>query len=333
MRPSIGETTQEPSLGVHPLALMFFADETGHEEFADPNFPVFGIGGCAIIAKALDAELRNPWLHMKAEHFGGPDTPLHAADLRSPTPEQMNALSLFFTKRPIGRFAATLSIDTKLPERMPPYEAVAMVLRERFAELSNRAANTIEGVGLVFEGSDRGDKFVERYFGQTKIMRGDRQLPFLPGLMRKKVGEPALEVADFIAHTAGCQARAWASGSRHFRRDFQDIFQYRIRSGLVFRTLVGSGHRTNDRAECPQEGHRRGHARRTTSPSRRWSSLSASGTASCWRQPRRSDRHGCGRSATVPRRSLANARLRADARSGDGGVRQVVAAGELATVA
>jgi hypothetical protein len=30
-------------LQVHPHCLMFFVDDTGQEEFADPKFPVFGM--------------------------------------------------------------------------------------------------------------------------------------------------------------------------------------------------------------------------------------------------------------------------------------------------
>jgi hypothetical protein len=44
-------------LTVHPHCLMFFADETGHEDFADPNYRVFGIGGCAVLAAAIDQNL------------------------------------------------------------------------------------------------------------------------------------------------------------------------------------------------------------------------------------------------------------------------------------
>jgi hypothetical protein len=44
-------------LTVHPHCLMFFAYETGHEDFADPNYRVFGIGGCAVLAAAIDQNL------------------------------------------------------------------------------------------------------------------------------------------------------------------------------------------------------------------------------------------------------------------------------------
>lgn len=64
---------------VHPNCLMFFCDDTGHEDFRDRSFPVFGIGDRGIMA----AGLKQPWRAMKADHFGGPDVPLHASELRN----------------------------------------------------------------------------------------------------------------------------------------------------------------------------------------------------------------------------------------------------------
>jgi hypothetical protein len=57
------------------------------------------MGGCAMLAAAIDKGLRAPWREMKAQHFGGSDVALHAADLRSPTPEQIEALNTFFRTR------------------------------------------------------------------------------------------------------------------------------------------------------------------------------------------------------------------------------------------
>ena len=61
----------DPILNVRPDCLMFFVDETGHESFADPDYPVFGLGGCAVLAGNIDHLLRAPWRAMKDHHFGG----------------------------------------------------------------------------------------------------------------------------------------------------------------------------------------------------------------------------------------------------------------------
>jgi hypothetical protein len=89
-------------LKVHPGCLMVFVDETGHEEFADRNYPVFGFGGCAVPAFVAPDVLERPWREMKECHFGGPDVALHASDLQSPTGEQLEALSAFFRGLPHG---------------------------------------------------------------------------------------------------------------------------------------------------------------------------------------------------------------------------------------
>ena len=43
---------------------LFFVDETGHETFADARYPVFGIGGCAILSSVADIEINEPLRQM-----------------------------------------------------------------------------------------------------------------------------------------------------------------------------------------------------------------------------------------------------------------------------
>jgi Protein of unknown function (DUF3800) len=96
-------------LQVGPNCLLFFIDETGHETFADKNYPVFGLGGCAIDSSSAAAVIAEPWRAMKAAHFGGEDVPLHANELRNPTTEQLDALSKFFREQQFARLAVTMS--------------------------------------------------------------------------------------------------------------------------------------------------------------------------------------------------------------------------------
>jgi hypothetical protein len=220
-------------LTVHPHCLMFFVDETGHEEFADPNYPVFGLGGCAILAAAIENNLRTPWRQMKERHFGGPDVPLHAADLRSPTDAQINAIAEFFRKQEIGRFAVTMTESTKLPEGVRPIQVMPAALRRRWEELAPRFAPLPVEIAFIHEASNRGDELLDKYFGESVVVMDGRRLKVHHGIMDK--GDEALEVADFIVQAAGGQARRGVTPGGPVRRDFAKLSSVPIRCGRVFR--------------------------------------------------------------------------------------------------
>jgi hypothetical protein len=107
-------TEIDRQLLVHPTCLMFFCDDTGHEDFRDRKYPVFGIGGCAIMAGAIEPVLKQPWRAMKTQHFGGPDVALHASELRNPTQPQLDALNRFFREQEFCRFGVTITPACKL---------------------------------------------------------------------------------------------------------------------------------------------------------------------------------------------------------------------------
>lgn len=207
-----------------PLCLTYFVDETGHELFADPKYPIFGIGGIAMMAAHLDAEVREPWREVKAKHFGGRDVPLHAADLRQPTPEQLQALGNYFRNGRFQRFAAVIHSLARLPADKLPFEVVAPTLLKRFEEVAARWVPRPEEVWFVHEASDRGDEQLERYIGKLSLEADGCDIPVHQGLMEKRVGDPALEVADFVVQAAGGQAHHWARGRDGFRQDFKAVF-------------------------------------------------------------------------------------------------------------
>ncbi len=210
-------------LEVHPHCLMYFVDETGHEDFADPDFPVFGMGGCALLAAAIDQNLRRPWREMKAQHFGGPDVPLHASDLRDPTIEQLEALNRFFKDQEFGRFAVTMTKKTELPDDVKPIQAMPGLLRRRWEELTPRFVPLPVEVAFIHEASDRGDELLERYFGPSTVVIDGKSVNVHHGIMPK--GDEALEVADFVIQTAGGQARHGIKPGRPVRRDFEVVFR------------------------------------------------------------------------------------------------------------
>ena len=66
--------------------------------------------------------LRQPWCELKKRHFGGADQPLHASELRYPTPEQVTAVGEYFRHQEFGRFAVTM------PGIFPDYVAAACAI-------------------------------------------------------------------------------------------------------------------------------------------------------------------------------------------------------------
>ena len=58
-----------------------------------------------------------------------------------------------------------------------------------------------------------------------KIDREADEIKIELGLLPKSASMPALEVADFIIHTAGTQTRSRISGYEKPRKDFEIIFR------------------------------------------------------------------------------------------------------------
>jgi hypothetical protein len=209
---------------VRPDCLMFFCDDTGHEDFCDPQFPVFGIGGCGIMAGAIEPVLKRPWQAMKARHFAGANARLHASDLRNPTQPQLDALNQFFRQQEFCRFGVTITSSCKLPNGISAHQVVSLSLRRRWEELTPRFRPTPTEVAFIFEASERGDALVQRHFRDITVAIDGVTVPIHLGIMPKWAGDEALEVADFIVQAAGRQARRWDTGDSRFRRDFQAVF-------------------------------------------------------------------------------------------------------------
>jgi hypothetical protein len=113
-------------LQVGPNCLLFFIDETGHETFADKNYPVLGLDGCAINSSSAAAVIAEPWRD-EGRAFGGENVPLHANELRNPTTEQLDALSKFFREQQFARLAVTISKSAVLPIGKTPLSSIRLL--------------------------------------------------------------------------------------------------------------------------------------------------------------------------------------------------------------
>jgi hypothetical protein len=212
-------------LDLQPGMLVCFIDESGDERMSDPGHPVFGMGGCAVMAHTFDMHLDTPWRRMKARHFGGEGRPLHAAGLR-PTDAQLKAIGDFFRRRPFPRFAAFLSRSTRLPPGSDPMRIIALVVMRRIAEVASTFHSRPTSLAFVFEDTQRLRGQIQAHFdGMTLPDASGRPLPTEYCFATKAAALPGLEVADFVMHAGAGQVRARVQGKAGWRRDYAAVFQ------------------------------------------------------------------------------------------------------------
>jgi hypothetical protein len=90
-------------LSVSDQSLLIFVDDTGHEALV-PGHPIYGLGGCAIMAADLERVIRHPWREVRRQIRGSADTPLHAAALgHPPRREDIEVVAGFFWNQPFAR--------------------------------------------------------------------------------------------------------------------------------------------------------------------------------------------------------------------------------------
>ena len=217
------------SVVLDSTCLLLFVDETRHELFADPQHPVFGLGGCALLVREYVNSVRPMWLQLKERYFNGANTSLHANELRSPTKEQIKALSVFFSSRHFARFAAVASEKSILPDEYSTYQLVSRVM---FARIQRTAQQFhFLRIALLVGSSTRANAFAERHLGPyntADVEYLDRKVsvPINHYFIPKAKNEPGMEMPDFTMHAAGGQVRSEVTGQGpRFRKDFKAVFQ------------------------------------------------------------------------------------------------------------
>lgn len=212
---------------MNPTDLLIAIDETGNEDISDPQYPVFGLGGCAVLVGQYVDLIAAPWARIKRDYFGDPEIPLHAAELRNLTQAQMEAFGNFFKNHPFFRFAALVTKDTNAETREERYLAASMMFLRHIAQIGRYAP--FRRAVFIFEASQRTDKLAYRTFNTLQMhgREGDEEYEVRLEMLRGAKGlcDPALEVADFVIHTAGGGARKKLRGERMLDRpDFEAVF-------------------------------------------------------------------------------------------------------------
>ena len=221
---SMNISTKEGKLfSLEPSCLMVFIDETGSDSLSDKRHPVFGLGGCAVLASDYEKLISIPWDNLKNDCFEGADKTLHASELSTPTPQQLEALNDFFKNNSFVRVAGIACKNTTLDGDIGVYEIVAICLLNLITKIR---MGKITSVALIIEESSRDYKLIKRYFAPHKIMTEDGEMPTRYFFGGKSLNLSGLEVADFIVHTAGAQVRnRFINKSKKDRKDFEVIFK------------------------------------------------------------------------------------------------------------
>ena len=210
-------------LKVADQSLCVYVDDTGHEALV-PGHPVYGLGGCAVMAADLDRLVRRPWHEVRRQIRGSANEPLHAANLgHSPRPQDIEAVASFFRSQPFARLGAVLPIETRRHNDIKVATIIAETLKRRILDIAKWTAFT--ELNVIFESSGRADSMIEEAFADFRLEEDGRPIPVECYFMPKAVHDPALEVADFIVHAVGRHARRRLEGRENFAPDFEAVFQ------------------------------------------------------------------------------------------------------------
>jgi hypothetical protein len=212
----------ETNLDLRGRCLAVFVDDTGHEALI-PGHPVYGLGGCAVLGRDLDHIIRAPWREIRRRVTGSPDTSLHANPFGGfASQENIAAVAEFFRVHPFARFGAIISTRATLPNELGPVPTIAKVLQTRIADIARWT--DFDSLAVIFESSQRADRLIENAFQGFGLEDGGAPIPVECFFMRKQLGEPALEVADFVMHAVGRQARQNLKKRGDFAPDFCAVF-------------------------------------------------------------------------------------------------------------
>lgn len=202
--------------------LAVFVDDTGHEALVKDD-PVYGLGGCAVLGRDLARVIWQPWKEIRKRVTGSPDAPLHANKFsRIAKRGDIEAVAEFFRVQAFSRFGAIITVNTSLTDELNLIQTMKLVLQQRINEIMQ--TTLCREVKVIFESSDRADRLIEKAFQDFELHRGPKRIPSECYFMPKAAAEPALEVADFVMHAVGRQARHNLKQRGSFLPDFCAVF-------------------------------------------------------------------------------------------------------------
>ena len=202
--------------------LAVFVDDTGHEALVSGQ-PVYGLGGCAALGRDIERLINRPWKELRRRITGSSNTQFHANKFSSIAKAgDFEAIASFFRDQPFWRFGAIVTTQTKLATEISLMRTMKRALEKRISDIVQMTL--CKEVKVIFESSDRANQLIEESFQDIEFYRGSKRIPSECGFMPKSAAEPALEVADFVMHAIGRQARHNLKQPGSFVPDFCAVF-------------------------------------------------------------------------------------------------------------
>lgn len=205
--------------------VVIFIDEAGDERRADTANPVFALGCCLATGKDLN-HLRARWMDVRKQVRGDSDKPLHMRTLSRRLSDERDAyIRTFFTDLSFGRMSIAITDQTVIdhegiPEPPVISLALSLLLNSTAKIMSGRFS---QGLCLVFERSHLENKILA-IAPQKRLNLDGVPIPVSWAFLPKSEREPALEIADYIAHsTAGFMRTKRANGTK-FDLRYKAIF-------------------------------------------------------------------------------------------------------------
>lgn len=216
-------------LDIPPDALVVYVDEAGDPLYGNPSNPMFGLGGCAVLGREIEALIKAPWSSVRLAVCGGSTAQLHAAALEHRLTRRNEAvIRHYFDVAPVRRFAVISSNATKY-DRLeglsdPVVQTTAHAMLRRIEDLAQWTP--CNSLIFIFEDNTHLIPRLEAALAGVRatVANAGVAIPISWCHMPKTIGDPGLEVADFIIHTASGYCRSGRDPQGKFAARFSSMF-------------------------------------------------------------------------------------------------------------
>jgi len=204
--------------------LVIAIDETGHEEFKDSKYPLFGLSACLFLGKEFHNEINQPWNNLKKIAGISENDVLHASEVDLKNIDLINGIDNFFKNGSFGRIAVGCSKNTNFLIDITPVDLCVKVLFDNIRKAYN--IYQPNNIFILIESSNRLNKTYEKDFMRNNLIVNRKGIKTIIGTIDKSSAFPPIEIADFICQAHGNQISRGIKNERAkiVRKDMNSIF-------------------------------------------------------------------------------------------------------------